>query len=319
MTRKIHQLGIFVLSCIIYVILFWIVYPISGSVVSALAMIPLAAAGWMGGWQGGGLGGFISGLLTVALLHNVVTARPPTIWRDLVNIFVNIGFGMGVGWLLTVYKRMRAQSQRLIDIDAELILARNELESKVEERTAELQKAIQDLRDSEERLEMALQSARMSTWEWDYQTGQLSWSKGAVRVFGAKDGQLPATYNEYQLFVHPEDKTCLEEAILASFEDPRHVFEFSFRTSPQEGDIRWLGGRGRVYFNEHGFLERVAGTLSDITERKQHENALQQVNEMLEAHVAERTAELQAERDFARQVISSNPGVLRSVIFRVYW
>jgi len=156
-------------------------------------------------------------------------------------------------------------------------------------------KRIQDaLAESEENLRLALDAARMGTWSWNIQTNEIFWSEMIYGLFGVKDGQSVQTYQDYLSFIHPEDRAKVETAIRESLKNPRLFYTIEHRIIKPEGEIRWISGQGRVYPGKDGNLIRMAGTASDITDRKLSEDALRQAHHQLEtnAQMLERRSQL---------------------------
>src|SRR5919201_4563214 len=93
--------------------------------------------------------------------------------------------------------------------------ANDELELRVRERTAELLVAHRGVRENEERLRLAIEISRMAAWEWNVQTGEMTWSTDPELLFGFAAGAFGP---EKRLFsaLHPEDKSRIESALRAA-------------------------------------------------------------------------------------------------------
>src|SRR6187402_1727083 len=63
-----------------------------------------------------------------------------------------------------------------------------------------------ELRESQYKLQLALQSARMGIWEWTFRTNTVTWSDEAHAIFGLIPGTVEVTFDLYQQFIHPEDR-----------------------------------------------------------------------------------------------------------------
>ena len=225
----IGRAGLFGGACIVYMVIFLIAYPYTGSMISGLALIPLAAAGWLWGISGGVLAGVTTGGLTVVMLMNIAQPGYVSLWRAGWIFAFNILFGMFAGHYMTLFRRLHERAAALSQAEAGLHAARVELEGRVEERTAELRAANESLRQSEEHLTLALDAVRMVTWEWDYLSGRLSWSKGGSHVFGLAVEELPSDALQGREMVHPDDMNGLWKVVQDAMQGPSDVFEFSFR------------------------------------------------------------------------------------------
>ncbi|MGH7313436.1 MAG: ATP-binding protein, partial [Candidatus Rokuibacteriota bacterium] len=128
----------------------------------------------------------------------------------------------------------------------------------------------ESLRESEERLRMAVEAGQMGTWEWRIDTGRVSWSPGLEAIHGLAPGAFPGTFEAVQREVHPDDRERVVQTILESIEQ-RQDLRLEYRIVRADGSVRWIEGRGRLVGERHGRPERVVGLCMDITERKHAE------------------------------------------------
>lgn len=125
------------------------------------------------------------------------------------------------------------------------------------------------LRDSEERLRLALDASLMGTWEWDEGTG-VRWSERAAALLGRTPGDLPSTVDGCVQLAHPEDREALSEAFEGVGAGRNASFELSHRVILKDGSIRWIQVQGRASRGpDEG--KRVNGTVLDITGRRNAE------------------------------------------------
>jgi PAS domain S-box-containing protein len=144
------------------------------------------------------------------------------------------------------------------------------------------------LRESEERLRLALAAAGMGVREFDLTTGQACSTPEAEKIFG-RDEVRDASFEKWFANVHPDDQA----AIRASWERARSVpgndIEHEYRFRRPDGTWRWIHSHGRLEF-ESGRAVRTIGVIQDITGRKEIELALRSLTETLEARVREEIA-----------------------------
>ena len=145
------------------------------------------------------------------------------------------------------------------------------------------------LRESEQRLRLALESGRMATWEWDVLNHSHTLSERAHDILGLE----PAVVNGWALSdcVHPEDQDALRVFMQETLAR-RADFQTEFRVLRPDGSVAWLALQGKVLRDEQGRAVRVMGILYDATQQKLLEGELRELNDRLEAQVAERTSEL---------------------------
>ena len=150
------------------------------------------------------------------------------------------------------------------------------------------------LKTSEERLRLALEGATDAVWDWDLKTDKVSVSPRWSTMLGYEPGELPGCFRTWARLLHPEDAeraiTTVRRAIRQ--ETP---FGLEFRLKAKNGDYIWILSRGKVVqFDSEGNPIRVAGSHSDITDRKRKDEEIRQLYEGLEQRVLERTADLEA-------------------------
>ncbi|CAN7180346.1 response regulator [Massilia sp. LjRoot122] len=142
------------------------------------------------------------------------------------------------------------------------------------------------------RLEIALQSAGMATWQVDIGSGQLSCSDDVGPMFGQPRGFVHASPAQALEQVHPEDRAGLLAVWHAALEDDGRVAA-EFRVLGADGQLRWLAGSGKLLRKHDGETSLVIGTLRDVTaevgdkehQRKQQEE-LQTILDVLPVGIA---------------------------------
>ena len=148
--------------------------------------------------------------------------------------------------------------------------------------------ALSALRDSEERLRLAVEATGMGTYHWDHSTGKIDYSPEFLALYDLPpNGTLPLGPDLIPVVVLDEDRPIFQAAMAAG-NDPRSdgVMEAEFRIRRPDGSIRWLMARGRTAFDSSPGVRRptrAAGMLMDITERKRADEALRRY-EMLARH-----------------------------------
>ena len=166
------------------------------------------------------------------------------------------------------------------------------LNATLEKRVA---KRTDDLRDSEEKLRLALESALMGTFDYRLASGDLLLDEQTRRHWGFISGMQP-DYPEILARVHPDDRERIEQEVKQVLNpESGGYFESEYRIHWPDGSIHWAIAKGRVYFDGPDADRRpvhLAGIHIDNTLHKQTEVELALYREHLEAIVADRTHEL---------------------------
>lgn len=127
------------------------------------------------------------------------------------------------------------------------------------------------LRESEQRLKLALEAGRMGAWQRNLKTGEMTWSPITQEIYGLKPGEFRGTFHEFERLVHPEDRERVLEAITRAIAG-RGPFQVEFRIIRPNGVIAWLESRGQLFLGADGQPERFTGVTVDVTERKRIES-----------------------------------------------
>ncbi|MBP7410708.1 MAG: PAS domain S-box protein [Methanoculleus sp.] len=136
-------------------------------------------------------------------------------------------------------------------------------------------RAEQALQKSEERLILALSAANDGLVDWDVGTGTIFYSPRCFTMLGHEPGAFVPTVSSLLSLVHPEDRDRVEEALTAMATGERDRFEMEFRARSASGDWVYVLDRLQVVGRDaDGAPLRIAGTHSDITERKSAEREL---------------------------------------------
>jgi PAS domain S-box-containing protein len=190
----------------------------------------------------------------------------------------------------------------------------------IESTTEELRSAVDMLKQSEERLQRAIEAGRVGTWEWDITTNRVDWSKGAEQIFGTRPGSIVGSYEAYRALVHPDDLPLLDQSVKQAMkkEGPLMV---EYRMSRPDGTTRWLLGRGYSEAGPDGRIVRIRGTVLDITERKRAEEAIQErlqferlISDLSANFVKAASQDLEAKIEQGLELIARFLGVERASI-----
>jgi diguanylate cyclase (GGDEF)-like protein/PAS domain S-box-containing protein len=134
--------------------------------------------------------------------------------------------------------------------------------------------AEEDLRASEERYALAANAANDGLWDWALSEQNIFYSPRWKSMLGYDDEEVSDSTEEWFSRVHPEDLADFNAAIGKHIQDETPHFESEHRMLHADGSYRWMLTRGLAMRNEEGEAYRMAGSQTDITERKRAEEQL---------------------------------------------
>ncbi len=140
--------------------------------------------------------------------------------------------------------------------------------------------AEQALREREAHLDLALDAARLATWEWFVPEGRVVWSDRMYALYGYAPGEVEPTLAVCLSHIHPDDRAAVEQALARSTAG-EPTCEVEFRIVPAGGGERWVEVRGRFTYDDGGAPLHLIGVSGDVTERERQELALREQEEAL--------------------------------------
>lgn len=171
--------------------------------------------------------------------------------------------------------------------------------------------AEESLRDSEERLRLALEGTRDGLWDWDFKNDKAWWDERYTEISGIDIPIDERSLHSMSRFIHPDDLHVVTDALKAHLERGEK-FEFEYRTVPPLGEIRYIAAKGKAVLDEKGNVQRLTGTITDITERKKNEEISRRLTESLQlankllSGITEGTSDMIAAIDMDYRYIAFN-------------
>lgn len=149
-----------------------------------------------------------------------------------------------------------------------------QLESRIRDRTQELNTEVrerkiieQNLRISEKLLKEAQTIAKIGHWELNLKTGDLDWSDEIYRIFGLQPQGFIATYEALIEKIHPDDREKVNTIFKESVEK-QSQYQVEHRILLSDASEKWVLEKGHTEYNDQGEPVRSVGTVQDITEIK---------------------------------------------------
>ena len=155
------------------------------------------------------------------------------------------------------------------------------LEKRVQERTIQLEKAYNSLKESEAGLAEAQRIAHIGSWDWDLVNGVVNWSDELYRIYGRDPHKSGATYDELLNYVHPDDRDNVDNVIKKGLNGEPHAIDY--RIILANGEERTVHSQAEVIFDEVNIPIQVKGVIQDITEHKKSEEKIQILANIVES------------------------------------
>jgi len=142
------------------------------------------------------------------------------------------------------------------------------------------------MRESQERLDLAVGAHNIGIFDWHVPSGRILWSPELEAMFGLAPGEFAGTAEDFQRRVLPDDLAPAQADTAAALAAGRDLIGFNFRIRRADGAIRWIEGVSRVVYDAEGAPQRIVGTNFDVTERVLAEQAMRESRERLDMAVA---------------------------------
>jgi diguanylate cyclase (GGDEF)-like protein/PAS domain S-box-containing protein len=130
------------------------------------------------------------------------------------------------------------------------------------------------LQESRRRYQLAAEGAHDGLWDWDLQEGSVFYSERWKQMLGLQEEEVGDEPSEWLDRVHPEDRPEVDEVLEGSDDGEASHFKVEYRIEDGRGEWRWMLCRGVLVRGEDGSVVRMAGSQTDITERKRVEAQL---------------------------------------------
>ena len=132
-----------------------------------------------------------------------------------------------------------------------------------------------EIRESRERLELALRGGELAAWDWNVKSGKTVYHPRWAEMTGHRPEEIRPHVDSWRSAVHPDDRAAVDQALDAHLRAETPEFESEYRMRTKSGDWIWILDRGKVFERDaNGEPVRMAGTAADVTARKRLEDDL---------------------------------------------
>jgi len=161
----------------------------------------------------------------------------------------------------------------------------------------ELNESNTRLKKSEERYALAVRGSNAGLWDWEVGTDNIFFSPYLKNLLGYTEEELPNSVQAFIERIHPDDisraNIAMREHILQ-----RVPYNIEFRLKRKSGEYHWFQAIGQAKWDEQGHAIRVAGSISDVTERKENERRL-----MMQYSVTQTLSETENLHEAASEIV----------------
>ncbi|SDG91823.1 PAS domain S-box-containing protein/diguanylate cyclase (GGDEF) domain-containing protein [Pseudomonas flavescens] len=133
----------------------------------------------------------------------------------------------------------------------------------------------QALADSQERLQLALESADLGTWDWHIPSDTLFASTRAATLHGLPPQPFHGLFRDFFAFVPMHERRAMREAYQDLLLGDGQGYQVTYRAEYQNKQVRYLESTAKLYRDSHGTPLRMTGILLDTSERTLREKRLQ--------------------------------------------
>lgn len=199
-----------------------------------------------------------------------------SIWRS----FEHAGWVLfEVVFLLISIRKSHSEMHLVAERQAKLEELNETIEQTVAERTVELTNENAERRKSQAQLAQAQQIARLGSWEWDIVNNRVICSEGTHRLY-ERSPDVVLSMEEFLESAHPDDLSDLKEIMSESLRTGR-PFTCDHRIVLPDRSQKFVSARGEVVTNESGERVKMVGTVQDVSDLKQTEQALRRSEDRL--------------------------------------
>ena len=181
--------------------------------------------------------------------------------------------------------------RRTNDEVGSLVDAFNAMLDDLERRSKSLEESNDALRRSDSRYQLAVRGSSAGLWDWDIAGGTLFIAPRFRALLGYSTDELPDAPSSVAAVLHEEDRSALDAALRAHLRD-RTPFQLECRLRDQTGRWRWFYVAGAALWDDQGRAFRMAGSVVEVTERKEAERVLQDSNRTKDEFLATLAHEL---------------------------
>ncbi|MBE9047407.1 PAS domain S-box protein [Pleurocapsales cyanobacterium LEGE 10410] len=142
------------------------------------------------------------------------------------------------------------------------------------------------LRESQERFAVAVEGSSSGLWDWNILTNEVFYAPRFKAMIGYSDAEMPNVFTAWSSKLHPEDRAKVLTAVQNHLEQ-RIPYDIEYRLQTKQGEYIWFNARGQAIWDEHGRAIRMAGSITDISDRQRREKILKDIASGMSVEIGE--------------------------------
>jgi PAS domain S-box-containing protein len=177
------------------------------------------------------------------------------------------------------------------------------------------------IKESEERLNIVIEASELGIWELNLKNSDIWYSGKYSQILGVPEDKY-FEHKELVKRIHPDDLAKRDKAIADALETGNLNYET--RLIWDDGSIRWVEGKGKVFYDAENNPEKMIGTIRDITTEKNHEREIMEreqkfrlLADSMPQHIW--TADTQGNLDYFNKSVFKYSGLTRELIDELGW
>jgi len=207
----------------------------------------------------------VTAVLIMAIAQHLFVLKIPFEQITLHLFFIPMLVGAAIGFFYTTIRLMQNhQKQQLI----QLAVKEDQLLKEIKQRKEHAKR--------EQRLSYAIKVSQDGLWDWNIKTDKVYYSPRWQQILGYEENSVLFTIDTWRNSLHPDDAKRVLDALELHLYGQSPEFLEEFRLKNASGNWVWVQGRGQtVEYDDSGAPTRAVGTMTDISDRRRIENALQ--------------------------------------------
>ena len=150
----------------------------------------------------------------------------------------------------------------------------------------QLNNLTRELKESEQRYELAVTGINAGLWDWDVKNNKIFHGMRWKEMLGYENDDMNISIDDFYPLVHPEDVENVRNALNEHFKN-RVPYNIEYRIRKKDNSYAWFYDAGKALYDDEGNPVRMVGSIINISKRKENEEWIRQQNDLLEKTNAE--------------------------------